>query len=132
MVTETQLNNLKPFNKRTESEQREIARKGGQASGRRRRFAKSVLEAIDAEMERKTKDGQKNGCEALGAAIMAKAVRGDIQAARLILELRGELNKSQKVEISGSMETTERKEMSVTDAKKMLSELNRQYGLDDE
>ena len=39
--------NLIPFNKRTESEQREIAQQGGIASGRARRRKRSMKEAAD-------------------------------------------------------------------------------------
>ena len=39
--------NLIPFNKRTESEQREIAQQGGIASGKARRRKRSMKEAAD-------------------------------------------------------------------------------------
>lgn len=39
MTTEKQQKNLIPFDKRTESEQRAISRKGGKASGEARSFA---------------------------------------------------------------------------------------------
>ena len=39
--------NLIPFNERTESEQREIAKQGGIASGRARRRRRSMKEAAD-------------------------------------------------------------------------------------
>ena len=48
--------NLKPFDKRTEGEQRKIARQGGVASGEARRQRKTVKEALRALMEEKMPD----------------------------------------------------------------------------
>lgn len=80
------------------------AKEAGKKSGKRRRFAKSIMEALDAELEKvvTTQTGDKyNGFEAITRALITKAVRGDIQAARLIVELNGDLNKTKKVEVTG-------------------------------
>ena len=47
MPTKKQLENLKPFDKRTESERRELAKKAGVASGRKRRRLKTLRELDD-------------------------------------------------------------------------------------
>ena len=50
--------NLIPFDKRTESEQREIRRKGGIASGKARLKKKAGKELVRAILAMKEKDGQ--------------------------------------------------------------------------
>ena len=42
--------NLKPLNKRTKTEQREIAKKGGKASGKSRRKKKYIKEQLETLM----------------------------------------------------------------------------------
>lgn len=44
-------NNLIPFNERTASEQREISRKGGKASGEARRERKLIREALEERFD---------------------------------------------------------------------------------
>lgn len=48
--------NLKPLNKRTKSEQREIAKKGGKASGKSRKTKKFIRENLESLMEMDLKD----------------------------------------------------------------------------
>ena len=50
--------NLKPFNTLTESEKREIAKKGGKASGKARREAKSIKYYIDTLLSLPLKNEQ--------------------------------------------------------------------------
>lgn len=99
--------------------------KAGQKSGRRRRIAKNMREAITAECEKifLDQDGNKqNGYERVVQAIIDKAMLGDVPAMRLLCEILGELNKPQKVEISGKVET-ERKQLSVKEARAILAKL---------
>lgn len=49
--------NLKPQNKRTKSEQREIARKGGIASGEARRQKKAIAEMLRAVLDERASVG---------------------------------------------------------------------------
>lgn len=85
--------NLKPFNNRTESEQREIAQKGGIASGQARRQKKTLSElakmiaenpAPTAAKKKLTKmgisdeDANNNAC--IVAAVYDKAIKGNMQA----------------------------------------------------
>ena len=67
--------NLKPQNKRTKSEQREIARKGGIASGKARKEKADLRKQLQVFLESEaTKD--KNGVPLTGAELMVKvAVR---------------------------------------------------------
>ena len=92
--------NLRPFNERTESERRELARKGGIASGKKRRQAKAMAEV--AEMVATAKVPNKNIKDMLKkcgipakeqniqmAVVMSmamKAIKGDARAARLYAE----------------------------------------------
>ena len=96
--------NLIPFNERTESEQREIAKQGGIASGRARRRRRSMKEAADYylslpetdrrrvnallrdEVEPEDVDNQMS--VVMGMAEAAK--RGDARAAGVLLKMLGE------------------------------------------
>ena len=76
--------NLIPFNERTEEEQREIARKGGIASGEARRRKKTLKEELIALLE--TNDNNNK----ISVAILNKALNGDIQAFTTIRDTIGE------------------------------------------
>lgn len=96
--------NLIPFNERTESEQRQIAQKGGIASGVARRRKRSMREAADYylalpetdrrrvnallrdEVEPEDVDNQMS--VVMGMAEAAK--RGDARAAGVLLKMLGE------------------------------------------
>lgn len=96
--------NLIPFNKRTESEQREIAQKGGIASGAARRRKRSMRQAADyylslPETDRRTvnkmlrdqiepEDVDNQMAVIVGIAEQAK--RGNPQAATVLLKMLGE------------------------------------------
>lgn len=96
--------NLIPFNKRTESEQREIAQQGGIASGKARRRKRSMKEAADyylslPETDRRRvnallrdevdpEDVDNQMSVVMGMAEAAK--RGDARAARVLLKMLGE------------------------------------------
>ena len=96
--------NLIPFNERTESEQREIAQKGGIASGAARRRKRSMRQAADyylslPETDRRRvnamlrdqiepEDGDNQMAVIVGIAEQAK--RGNPQAATVLLKMLGE------------------------------------------
>lgn len=96
--------NLIPFNERTESEQREIAQKGGIASGAARRRKRSMREAADyylslPETDRRRvnamlrdsiepKDIDNQMSVVMGIAAAAK--QGDSRAANVLLKMLGE------------------------------------------
>lgn len=101
-------NNLIPLNKRTKEEQREIARKGGIASGKARRKKKLLRQILDEIGEsRLNTDETKDIAKALSinkrdvtydVAIMFKAVNealgGNIKAMEFIRDTRGQNNKN--------------------------------------
>ena len=73
--------NLIPFNKRTESEQREIARSGGKASGRARGFRAAAKKLVKENPEK---------IPAVLDAVYNEAVNGNMNASKLFIELCGE------------------------------------------
>lgn len=84
--------NLKPLSERTKSEQRQIAKKGGKASGIARAKEKTIREALKAVLNGKYEiDGEiLNGYEALAIRTFKAAVDGNINAFREIRDTVGE------------------------------------------
>lgn len=108
--------NLIPFNKRTESEQREYSKKGGQKSGEARRRRKAMKEQMEMlltlpfKQERQLNFIKDLGLEtedidnqmALIVAMYGKALKGDVQAFNTIREITEDnktTNNSDRVEI---------------------------------
>ena len=94
---------------RTPKERQEIARKGGFASGDARRYKKTMRELLviaSSENITNPETGEsKTGDEWMAAAMVHKAMNGDVTAYRTIAEMRGE-NAPQKIDItSGGMPT---------------------------
>lgn len=96
--------NLIPFNERTEEEQREIARKGGKASGEVRRKRKAMREQAEMFLSMGLKDEKlKSQLSALGidedtqdyqiamiVAMVNSAIKGNVNAFNSIREIVGE------------------------------------------
>lgn len=96
--------NLIPFNERTESEQREIAQKGGIASGAARRRKRSMREAADYYLSLPETDRRRvnamlrdqiepedvDNQMAVIVGIAEQAKRGDARAANVLLKMLGE------------------------------------------
>ena len=76
--------NLIPMNKLSEDEQRELARKGGIASGEARRRRKTLKEELLALLELNDNNNK------ISMAILDKALNGDIQAFTTIRDTIGE------------------------------------------
>lgn len=76
--------NLVPMNQRTESEQREIGKRGGLASGEARREKKRLKEAIEAALELPYTDMMTGktttNLEAVVAALIEQARQGNVSA----------------------------------------------------
>ena len=123
--------NLIPFNKRTESEQREIAQQGGIASGKARRRKRSMKEAADyylslPETDRRSVNALLRDAVdpedidnqmAVIKGITAWAKKGDPQAANVLLKMLGE-DKPQNETVKLEEETP------VDDLSKALFELS--------
>ena len=108
--------NLIPFDKRTESEQREYAQKGGKKSGEVRRKRKAMKEQMEmlltlpVTQKKQLKFIKNLGIEteqidnqmALIVAMYEKALKGDVQAFHTIREITQEdksTNNSNRIEI---------------------------------
>ena len=89
--------NLKPQNKRTKSEQREIARKGGIASGKKRKELKTLKEELLLLLAEG--DTQKK----ISLAVIKKALEGDLKAFEVIRDTTGQ-KAVEKVEISQTID----------------------------
>ncbi|MCH3986795.1 MAG: hypothetical protein LKG56_03525 [Lachnospiraceae bacterium] len=103
--------NLKPQSERTKSEQREIAAKGGIASGKSRRRKKAMKERLQEALECSVvnpkvkkmmqsvgmEDGRTN-YDAVTASIVAGAIQGAPGYARLLMELIGETGEEKRAD----------------------------------
>lgn len=103
--------NLKPQSERTKSEQREIAVKGGIASGKSRRRKKAMKERLQEALECSVvnpkvkkmmqsvgmEDGRTN-YDAVTASIVAGAIQGAPGYARLLMELIGETGEEKRAD----------------------------------
>lgn len=77
--------NLIPFSERTEDEQREIARKGGIASGASRRAYRSLKQAAKAFFKE-----NENAAMAVVQAMYEEALDGNVKAVEKLQDLIGE------------------------------------------
>lgn len=95
--------------KRTLAERREIARKGGIASGEARRERKAMRELLDiamSEVYKNPKTGEiKTRDEWAAVALAKRAMKGDVTAYRTIAEMRGE-NAPLKIDANVKQEQT--------------------------
>ena len=85
--------NLRPFDTLTESEQRNLARKGGEASGKARQAKKSLREAMRVLMETDltSEEGKLiTGTEAMAAKAFQAALKGDWKAWELVRDTAGQ------------------------------------------
>ena len=67
------IKNLVPFDKRTEEEQRRIAKQGGIASGKARREKADMKKALQLALEMKYGNSDKTGVELITASMIAIA-----------------------------------------------------------
>ncbi len=112
--------NLRPLNKRTKREQREIAQKGGKASGKSRRKKKTMQELMkatlalalkkdgnitDAEIEKNLPGLAGQNMSVMQALVLAqvkKGLEGDGSAFDRIMELIGEKVSKQEITINSN------------------------------
>lgn len=103
--------NLIPTTQRTESERREIARKGGKASGKARREKKAAREMMQ-ELLRRFDEGEqmteqeKMLCHNLRIA-QGKAKGDAIAASKFVLELADEYKQTTRTEIDARIPSRE-------------------------
>lgn len=129
--------NLIPQNKRTKEEQREIAKKGGVASGKARRKKKLIKEQLELLLSLPLKDeNAKRKLKQLGInadnldnqmamiiSIWNKALKGDIQAFNSIRDSVGEKPSDVVENINYTKEEAEKyKKLSVEELKKLAGD----------
>ena len=83
------MENLKPFNALTETEQKELAKKGGKASGEARRKKKRFRELFNAVLDQENETGERHDM-AIVKAMIKKATIGDVKAFEAIRDTTGE------------------------------------------
>ena len=123
--------NLKPQNLRTKSEQREIARKGGQASGKARREKKTAREYAIAVLEGYVKGKDITLKDAMMQKLIQRAIsETDLNAIKYILELIGE-SPAQRIEVTGKDgKDIIQKDLSREEAKELVKEMGKEFGWD--
>lgn len=111
--------NLRPFDKMSEREQKEIARKGGTASGRARREKKAMKDTLEMILGLSLKKGKKANVEsvqslaelkgknisvqeAIAIAMAQRAMKGDVSAVAFIRDTTGQ-KPTDKVKMSGEI-----------------------------
>lgn len=90
----------KGFDSRTTEEQREIARKGGKASGEARRRKRDLRRALEMLLEKDYTDKKGNiatGAEAISTKLFEQAIKGNVKAFETIRSTVGQ-DPVQKVE----------------------------------
>ena len=127
---------LIPTNKRTKEEAKELGRKGGVASGKSRRRKRQFRDELEMllPLTDKGKDGQpiinpltgrkQTVQQSITMQLLLKARKGDVKAAKLILDTLGELviKEEHKHEIEGGMVIVTADEMEKAALKKMKDE----------
>ena len=81
--------NLIPLNQRTKSEQREIAKSGGIASGIARQEKRKIKDVLKELLDNPTADGKTNR-EALCVSLLNQALDGNVKAFEVIRDTIGE------------------------------------------
>lgn len=97
--------NLIPFDKRTEEEQRRIATMGGIASGEARREKRAMRELLEIALAAKCTRGDITNKEESAAQLAKKMAEGDLKAIEVGLKVIGEYE--QKVKVEGDMRSVQ-------------------------
>lgn len=79
--------NLIPFNQLTEEEQRALAKKGGEASGKSRRKKKAMRESLEILLDMKIKAGRECDIESVQSFAALKGKNITVEQAMLIAQI---------------------------------------------
>lgn len=85
--------NLIPNSQRTPSELREMATKGGKASGEARRNKKILRDCLEMLLEKEITDKSGNtmtGAEAMAVKVFQQALKGDLKAFEIVRDTAGQ------------------------------------------
>ena len=94
--------NLTPQNRRTKSEQREIAKQGGIASGKARREKKAMRELLEDALAKviKSKSGEEATKKEVASIRIADGMaNGDPKMLEIGLKILGDFTQKQEIEI---------------------------------
>lgn len=97
--------NLTPQNRRTKSEQREIAKQGGIASGKARREKKAMRELLEDALAKviKSKSGEEATKKEVASIRIADGMaNGDPKMLEIGLKILGDFTQKQEIEIKGT------------------------------
>lgn len=97
--------NLIPFDRRTESEQREIARKGGIASGESRRAYKSLKQAAKVFFRE-----NENAAMSVVQVLYEETLNGNVKAAEKLQDLLGETVQREELAMKKKMQHDQNKQ----------------------
>lgn len=112
--------NLIPFNKRTEKEQREIAKKGAQASKEKRAKAKTFKALLNVMLEETDPKTGKTYRELMNEAMLEQAIKkGNVKAYEVLRDTSGEIIKA-SASIDVSTENKELKALSSEELKALI------------
>ena len=89
-MAKNKTDNLIPLNKRTKNEQREITKKGGKESGRRRAERRTLKEELTALLEMVDEGETDTNNTRISVSIIKKALTGDVKAFEVIRDTIGE------------------------------------------
>lgn len=95
--------NLTPQNRRTKSEQREIAKQGGIASGKARREKKAMRELLEDALAKviKSKSGEEATKKEVASIRIADGMaNGDPKMLEIGLKILGDFTQKQEIEIT--------------------------------
>ncbi len=81
--------NLKPF---TSANAKEYGTRGGRASGAAKRKRKQIRECLDELLEKKSAGTGDCNAMMVSAQIVNQAIKGNLRATRLLLQVTGELD----------------------------------------
>lgn len=97
--------NLTPQNRRTKSEQREIAKQGGIASGKARREKKAMRELLEDALAKviKSKSGEEATKKEVASIRIADGMaNGDPKMLEIGLKILGDFTQKQEIEFKGT------------------------------
>lgn len=97
------LKDLTPLNKRSEEEKREIARKGGIASGEAKRKKKLMREMLEILLDEKEPKSGKTYRELVTLGLFKGAIKGNAMNYKAIVETLGELKLEDEDKLANSL-----------------------------
>ena len=121
------IKDIKNAKKFTKENAAEMGRKGGENSGRSRRFAKNMYEAFIVELKRKTTDGKANGYEAIAKTAIRESLKGNVRAMEFVAKIVGEITDHVEVTGKDGKDLVPAKTLTKEQARELMNELENEY-----